>query len=191
MDLLNQVLNNFSTQLSDSGGSLISDIFEANLVNLVLLVGGLFYILSDALSESLSKRQQKILLAIQESEEKLQEATTKLTESEIELAQITVLVTKIQQDSDRAATLLRTSILNDSSDEIARLTFTSQSQIRTMETRARKELSDYLATAALKRFTEKLKQLFIERKAESNRASEQLRGKLMDKYLSKINTFLK
>jgi F-type H+-transporting ATPase subunit b len=191
MDLLNQVLNNFSTQLSDSGGSLISDIFEANLVNLVLLVGGLFYILSDALSESLSKRQQKILLAIQESEEKLQEATTKLTESEIELAQITVLVTKIQQDSDRAATLLRTSILNDSSDEIARLTFTSQSQIRTMETRARKELSDYLATAALKRFTEKLKQLFIERKAESDRASEQLRGKLMDKYLSKINTFLK
>ena len=49
-------------------------IFEANLINLTILVGGLFKLLSDALSESLSERQQKILEAIQESEEKLQEA---------------------------------------------------------------------------------------------------------------------
>ena len=71
MDLLNQTLNRFSTQIAESEGvSFNPDIFEANVVNLVILVGGLFYLLSGSLSESLSERQQKILGAIQESEEK-------------------------------------------------------------------------------------------------------------------------
>ena len=51
MDLLNQI----STQIAEA--SLIEEIFEANLVNLILLGGGLFYLLSGALSESLSERQ--------------------------------------------------------------------------------------------------------------------------------------
>jgi len=42
----------------------------------------LFYLGSNALSESLSERQQKILGAIQESEERLQEAVARLAESE-------------------------------------------------------------------------------------------------------------
>ena len=50
MDLLNQTLNSFSTQISDGGVSFNGDIFEANLVNLVLLDGGIFYLLSGALS---------------------------------------------------------------------------------------------------------------------------------------------
>jgi len=80
MDLLNQTLNSFSNQIAEGGFALKFDIFEANLVNLTILVGGLYKLLSEALSESLSERQQKILGAIQESEEKLQEATTRLTE---------------------------------------------------------------------------------------------------------------
>ena len=97
MDLFNQTLNSFSIQISDSGVSLNTDIFEANLVNLVLLTGGLFYLLSGALSESLSERQQKILGAIQESEERLQEATGKLSESETQLAQAQIVIDQIKK----------------------------------------------------------------------------------------------
>ena len=99
MDLLNQTLNSFSTQIADGGVSLNFDIFEANLVNLAILDGGLFYLLSGALSESLSERQQKILGAIQESEEKLQEATTRLTEGETKLAQAQMVIESIQKDA--------------------------------------------------------------------------------------------
>jgi hypothetical protein len=88
MNLLNQTLNSFSTQISDLEVSLNFDIFESNVINISILAGGLFYLLSGALSESLSERQQKILGAIQESEEKLQEATTRLTEGETKLAQV-------------------------------------------------------------------------------------------------------
>ena len=49
-------------------------IFETNVINITLLLGGLIYLLSGALKESLAERQQKILGAIQESEEKLEEA---------------------------------------------------------------------------------------------------------------------
>jgi hypothetical protein len=54
MDLLNQTLNSFSIQSFD-----IKTVFDANLVNLTLLDGGLFYLLSNALSENLLERQKK------------------------------------------------------------------------------------------------------------------------------------
>ena len=99
MDLLNQTLNSFSTQISDGG--LLEKIFEANLVNLTLLDGGLFYLLSGALSESLFERNKKILGAIQESEEKLKEATSRLTESRKNLAQAEMLVESILKEKKR------------------------------------------------------------------------------------------
>ena len=92
---------------------LINQIFEANLVNLLILDGGLFYLLSGALSESLSERQQKILGAIQESEEKLQEATTRLTEGETKLAQAQIVIESIQKDADQTAAQVKSSILTD------------------------------------------------------------------------------
>ena len=110
MDVLNQTLNSFSTQISDGGVSLNFDIFEANLINLALLDGGLFYLLSGALSESLTERQQKILGAIQESEERLQEATTRLTESETQLAQAAMVIDSIQKDAEQTAKQVKSSI---------------------------------------------------------------------------------
>ena len=156
MDVLNQTLNSFSTQISDGGVSLNFDIFEANLINLALLDGGLFYLLSGALSESLSERQQKILGAIQESEGKLEEAQTRLTESETKLAQA--------------------QILTDGKTEIERLTATAKTQIRTIESRVRKQISDYVATLALQRIT-----LLLEGKLNSS-----LQKQIIDKNISKL-----
>ena len=156
MDLLNQTLNSFSTQISDGGVSFNGDIFEANLVNLVLLDGGLVYLLSGALSESLSERQQKILGAIQESEERLQEATTRLTESETQLAQAQIVIDTIQKDAEVTAKNVKSSVLTEGKTEIERLTATAKAQIGTIEARVRKQISDYVATLALQRITMQL-----------------------------------
>ena len=156
MDLLNQTLNSFSNQIADGGVSLQFDIFEANLVNLAILDGGLFYLLSGALSESLSERQQKILGAIQESEERLQEATTRLTESETQLAQAQMVIETIQKDAEQTAQNVKSSILTEGKAEIERLTAAAKSQITTIESRVRKQISDYVATLALQRITMQL-----------------------------------
>ena len=176
MDLLNQTLNSFSTQISDGGVSLNFDIFEANLVNLALLDGGLFYLLSGALSESLSERQQKILGAIQESEEKLQEATTRLTEGETKLAQAQMVIESIQKDAEQTAVQVKSSILTDGKSEIERLTANAKAQITTIEARVRKQIADYVATLALQRITVQLE----------GKLNSSLQQQIIDRNISKL-----
>ena len=156
MDVLTQTLNSFSTQIADLEVSLNTDIFETNVINITLLAGGLFYLLSGALSDSLSERQQKILGAIQESEERLQESVTRLTESETQLAQAAMVIDSIQKDAEQTAKQVKSSILNDGKSEIERLTSTAKAQIVTIENRVRKQISDYVVTLALKRITMQL-----------------------------------
>jgi len=176
MDLLNQTLNSFSTQISDGGVSLNFDIFEANLLNITLLDGGLFYLLSGTLSESLSERQQKILGAIQESEEKLQEATTRLTEGETKLAQAQIVIESIQKEAERTAAQVKSSILTDGKAEIERLTANAKAQIVTIETRVRKQISDYVATLALQRITMQLE----------GKLNSSLQQQIIDRNISKL-----
>jgi len=176
MDLLNQTLNSFSTQIADGGVSFNPDIFEANLVNLVLLDGGLFYLLSGALSESLSERQQKILGAIQESEEKLQEATTRLTESETQLAQAQMVIDTIGKDAEQTAAKVKSSILTDGKAEIERLTSSAKAQIGNIEARVRKQISDYVATLALQRITAQLE----------GKLNSSLQKQIIDRNISKL-----
>jgi F-type H+-transporting ATPase subunit b len=175
MDLFNPTLNSFSTLISE-GVSLNTDIFEANLVNLVLLGGGLFYLLSGALSESLSERQQKILGAIQESEERLQEATGKLSESETQLAQAQIVIDQIQKDAATTAQQVKTSILAEGKAEIERLTSTAKAQIGTIESRVRKQISDYVVTLALQRITMQLE----------SKLNSSLQQQIIDRNISKL-----
>jgi F-type H+-transporting ATPase subunit b len=176
MDLLNQTLNSFSIQLSDLEVSLNTDIFEANLINITLLVGGLFYLLSGALSESLSERQQKILGAIQESEERLQEANLRLTESETQLAQAQIVIDSIQKDSEVTARQVKSSILTEGKTEIERLTATAKSQIGTIEARVRKQITDYVVNLALQRITTKLE----------GKLNSSLQQQIIDRNISKL-----
>ena len=176
MDLLNQTLNSFSTLISDGGVPFNGDIFEANLVNLILLDGGLFYLLSGALSESLSERQQKILGAIQESEERLQEATTRLTESETQLAQAQMVIDTIQKDAEQTASQVKSSILTDGKTEIERLTSSAKAQIGTIESRVRKQISDYVVSLALQRITTQLE----------GKLNSSLQQQIIDRNISKL-----
>jgi F-type H+-transporting ATPase subunit b len=174
--LLNQTLNSFSTQISYLEVSLNFDLFESNLINIAILAGGLFYLLSGALSESLSERQQKILGAIQESEEKLQEATTRLTEGETQLAQAQMVIDSIKKDAEQTAQQVKSSILTEGKAEIERLTSTAKAQIGTIEARVRKQISDYVATLAVQRIT-----LQLEGKLTSS-----LQQQIIDRNISKL-----
>ena len=176
MNVLSQTLNSFSTQISEGGVSLNTDIFEANLINLLILGGALFYLLGGALSDSLSERKEKILGAIQESEEKLQEATTRLTEGETKLAQAQIVIESIQKDAQQTAAQVKSSILADGKLEIERLTATAKTQINTIEARVRKQISDYVATLALQRITMQLE----------GKLNSSLQQQIIDRNISKL-----
>jgi F0F1-type ATP synthase membrane subunit b/b' len=135
-----------------------------------------FIFLSGILSESLSDRQQKILGAIQESEEKLQEATTRLTEGETKLAQAQIVIESIQKDAQQTAAQVKSSILADGKLEIERLTATAKTQINTIESRVRKQISDYVATLALQRITMQLE----------GKLNSSLQQQIIDRNISKL-----
>lgn len=176
MDLLNQTVSRFSIQIADKGWSFNPDIFEANLINLIILVGGLFYLLSGALTESLSERKQKILGAIQESEERLEEAKNRLTESETQLTQAQMVIESIGKDAQVTASQVKSTILTEGKAEIERLTATAKSQIGTIEARVRKQISDYVVTLALKRITTQLE----------GKLNSSLQEQIIDRNISKL-----
>jgi len=154
----------------------LSFIFETNVINITILLGGITYLLSGALSDSLSERQQKILGAIQESEEKLQEAKARLSESETQLAQSQIVIEQIKTDADLTAKQVKSSVLTDGKAEIECLTSAAKSQIVTIEAKVRKQISDYVAALALNRIT-----LQLEGKLNSG-----LQQQIIDRNISKL-----
>ena len=158
MGLLNQVLDSFSAQLAEVTDfskmihiSIISNLFDSNIINLAILWFGLVSQLGGALSESLSTRQQNILKTIQNAEEKLQEATTRLAEGEAKLEQAQIVVESIQSDAKQVAAQVKSTILSDGKEEIVRLIAVDRAQLRTIEGRLRKELSNSIAELTLER----------------------------------------
>jgi len=176
MDLLNQTLNGFSEHISDLPISINPDILETNLLNISLLLGGVIYLGNNVLTASLAERQQKILGAIQESDERLQEAVARLTESEKQLAQAQIVIESIKEDAKKTAQQVKAGILNDGKAEIERLTSTAKSQITTIEAKIRKQITDYVVALALKRVTVQL-----EGKLKSN-----LQQQIIDRNISKL-----
>jgi F-type H+-transporting ATPase subunit b len=176
MDLLNQTLNGFSNHISDLPISFNSDILETNLINITLLVGGVVYLLNDVLTASLTERQQKILGAIQESDERLQEAVARLDESEKQLTQAQIVIDSIKADAETTAKQVKAAILNDGKSEIERLTSAAKSQITTVEAKIRKQITDYVVALALQRVTAQL-----EGKLNSN-----VQQQIIDRNISKL-----
>ena len=176
MQLFNQTLNGVSELIADFSVGLNLDIFETNIVNLTLLVGGIFYLGSNALSESLIERQQKILGAIQESEERLEQAVVKLAESETNLKQAQLVIASIKEEAEATAKKVKSGILTDGKTEIERLTATAKSQIGTIELKIRNQISEYVVSLALERVTMQLE----------GKLGESVQQQLIDKNISKL-----
>jgi F-type H+-transporting ATPase subunit b len=178
MVLLNQTLTSFSVLLSDLSIGLNGDIFETNVINITILLGGIIYLGSNALSESLSERQQKILGSIQEAEERLKQASARLSESEKQLEQSQLVIASIKTEAEKTAAQVKNTILNDGKNEIERLSAAAKSQIVTIEAKVRKQISDYVVALALRRVTVQL-----EGKLNSN-----LQQQIIDKNILNLST---
>jgi F-type H+-transporting ATPase subunit b len=150
MHLFTQTLNIVTGLVAEEGSfGLNLDIFESNIINLVILGGGIFKLGSTALSESLTERQQKIVVAIQESEERLGQAIVKLAESEKQLTQAQLVIASLEEDAMIAAVQAQSVIFAKGVTEVMRITLAAKNQIITSESRIRKEISDYVVSSTI------------------------------------------
>jgi len=152
---MNDILQIFNiiTEHSEKGFSFNGNFLEANLVNILLLLFGLIYVLKQFLGASLIIRQEKVLFAIQESEERLQQANIRLAESEKQLAQTQIIISQIQQEAEITAQKVRESILAQGKLDIERLTAAGKVSISTAEKQVIQQIQQQIITLAIRRVT--------------------------------------
>ena len=86
-----------------------TDIFETNLINIIILVVLLVYVLGNFLKENLSTRQEQIISSIQDGEKRLNEANERLAEAKSQWAQAQIIIEEIKNQTKRTkASLLET-----------------------------------------------------------------------------------
>jgi F-type H+-transporting ATPase subunit b len=73
------------------------DIFEANLINLILLVGLVIYVAKDFLGSTLSARQTAILDKIEEADKKVNEADKRFVEARLQWAQASIFAENLEK----------------------------------------------------------------------------------------------
>ena len=76
-----------------------SDVLESGVINILILVAILIYLGRDFLGGALEERQEQIIQAVQDAEEKLTAANIRLTEAEKQLTQAQVIISEIQKET--------------------------------------------------------------------------------------------
>ncbi len=151
------------------GFGLNLNLFETNVLNLAVVVFGLYKFLPNFLGSMLERRRTAILQDLQDAEERLKEASNSLNKAKLDLASAEQKATKIRADCKARAEAIRLESEKRTVEEMARIKQGAASDLNVEAARV---------TAQLRREAAKLA---IE-KALSN-LSGKLDDKAQDKFL--------
>nr|YP_010198981.1 ATP synthase CF0 subunit I [Hydropuntia urvillei]UAD88430.1 ATP synthase CF0 subunit I [Hydropuntia urvillei] len=160
----------------DSSISFNTNFLEANVINIAFLLSGLIYVLKQFLGSILVTRQEKVLLAIQESEERLQQANLRLIESEKQLNQTQVIISQIVQEAESTAKKVRQSILDQGKADIDKLLSASKVSISTAEFQIKQQIQSQIISLAIKKVTIQLE----------NQMTSTLQTKIIDNNIAQL-----
>lgn len=156
--------------------SLNKNFLEANVLNILLLLSGLIYVLRQFLGSMLSVRQEKVLLAINESEERLNQAQIRLSEAEKQLAQAQIIIKQIVAEAEITAQKVRQSILEQGKSDIKRLTLSSKASIKYAENQVKQQIQQQIISLAIDKVNIKLR----------NQMTLAMQNDIIDKNLIKL-----
>nr|YP_009511248.1 ATP synthase CF0 subunit I [Gracilariopsis longissima]AXI97125.1 ATP synthase CF0 subunit I [Gracilariopsis longissima]UAD89041.1 ATP synthase CF0 subunit I [Gracilariopsis longissima] len=178
MEKVMQIFNIIATiqEHSNQGISFNTNFLEANVINITLLLFGLIYVLKQFLGSILTARQEKVLFAIQESEERLQQANLRLAESQKQLAQTQVIINQIIQEAELTAQKVRQSILDQGKADVNKLISASKANIATAESQIRQQIQLQITSLAIKRVTLQLQ----------NQITPAIQAKIIDNNIAQL-----
>lgn len=128
-----------------------SNFLEANVINIFLLLFGLIYVLRKFLGSILLDRQNKVLFAIRESEERLEQANMRLDQAEKQLTQTQIIINQIIEEAENTAKKVRQSILEQGKSDIDKLTLSSKTSVKFAETQVRLQIQQQITALAIKK----------------------------------------
>lgn len=165
---------------TNQGISFNTNFLEANVINIALLLSGLIYVLKQFLGSVLIARQEKVLFAIQESEERLQQANLRLAESEKQLAQTQLIINQIIKEAELTAQKVRQSILDQGKADVNKLISASKTNIATAEGQIRQQIQLQITSLAIKRVTLQLQ----------NQITPAIQAKIIDNNIAQLGGIL-
>lgn len=140
----------------EGGFGLNLDIFEANLINLSILLGILYFYGSKIVGDILSERRSKIAQQIQEIEQKQKAAAATLAREQQKLAEAKKTAEQILKDAQTNAEKAKLAILAQGEKEVEKLRATAAADLGSEEARAIAELKQRVSALSLERVESQL-----------------------------------
>lgn len=145
-----------------------TDIFETNIINQIILLGGLYFVLGNALKESLAQRQVEINNGVTDSEKRLREATERLTEAKKQLSQAQLIIAGIKNRTRVTKTTLLDSDYQRAKEELTRRFELATTTLTNRERLILSEIKQNISFLALKQVVARFeKEDFTSEKAQT------------------------
>tara|TARA_Y100001968_G_scaffold312148_1_gene334982 strand:- start:13720 stop:14235 length:516 start_codon:yes stop_codon:yes gene_type:complete len=139
----------FPITLATQGFGLNFNLFETNILNLALVIFGLYKFLPNFLGGILERRRTAILSDLKDAEEKLLEATNALTEAKNDLATAEQKAKKIRTDCQARAEAIRLESEKRTVEEMARIKQGAASDLNAEAARVSAQLRKEAAQLAI------------------------------------------
>jgi len=166
---------NFSLLLATEGFGLNLNLFETNILNLAVVIFGLYKFLPNFLGGMLERRRSTILADLQDAEDQLAEAKASLAEAQKELANASQKAKKIRSESKTRAESIRLESEKRTVQEMARIKQDAVSDLNSEAARVSTQLQREAARLAIEKALETLPSKLNE-EAQANLMSQSIRN---------------
>lgn len=136
---------------SHSGFGLNFNPFETNIINLVIVIAGLVWFLKGFLGGILERRRSAILTDLNDAEERLAAATTRLAAAQKDLAEAQVRADSIRSEGQARAEAIRLESEKRTVEEMARIRLDSASDLDAEAARVSGQLRREAARLAIEK----------------------------------------
>ncbi|PZO23059.1 MAG: F0F1 ATP synthase subunit B [Leptolyngbya foveolarum] len=141
------------------GFGLNFDILETNLINLIIIIGVLFYFGRDFLGSKLQERREAIEKAITEAEARQKKAASSLAEQQQKLQMAKKEAEKIRADAKTNAEVARQAVLDQSAKDVERLKASAAQDLTSQQEKVMQELRRRVSEMAMEKVRSRLPQV--------------------------------
>ena len=138
------------------GFGLNFDILETNIINLVIIIGVLFYFGRGFLGSKLKERREAIEEAITEAEARQKKAAASLAEQQQKLQMAKKEAEKIKADAKTNAESARQAVLDQSAKDVERLKASAAQDLSSQQDKAMQELRKRVSEMAMEKVRSRL-----------------------------------
>lgn len=132
------------------------NLLDTNLINLVIIIGVLFYFGRKVVGKTLSERRTQIEAAIKSAEQRQREAANALKEQQQKLAQAQAEAERIRKSAEESAKVARENILAQAAKDVERLREEANRDLNSERERAIAQLRQRVVAMALQKVESQL-----------------------------------